>query len=176
MNTKIVLAFICAMCSSPIFSQTTSSTSQEDSLSQVLFTRIEKLIAPIPLKIIFWCDSVPSSFQMLGKISFVDKFSGFREDAKGNSRMGFTKSKFSDFNIFFYAKISEKVEIFTIKPNMTLVDFSYLDEIPNKELSPTIILTLKTLSEKNVVRYDEIIFHSTNEHFKYIDNKWIKVE
>ena len=59
---------------------------------------------------------------------------------------------------------------------MTFVDFLSLGEVPAKELNPTRILTLQTLSEKNIIRYDEIIFHSTNEHFKFTDNIWIKVE
>ena len=147
-------------------------------MSVVLHTRINELIAPIPLKAIFWCDSLPSSFQMLGRVTFVDDFSGFREDIKGegNSRMGCMKSESSDNNIFFFAKISEKVDIYTIKPDLSLVDFLSLSEVPAKELNPIKILTLQTLSEKNIIRYDEIIFHTTSEHYKFIDHKWIKVE
>lgn len=59
---------------------------------------------------------------------------------------------------------------------MAMFDFLSLGEVPAKELNPTRILTLQTLSEKNIIRYDEIIFHSTNEHFKFADYIWIKVE
>lgn len=176
MKTKIVIVFICALCSYPVFAQSTILSSQTDSMSVVLHTRINELIAPIPLKAIFWCDSLPSSYQMLGRVTFVDAFSGFREDKEGNSRMGFMKSESSEHNIFFFAKISERVDIYTIKPDMTFLDFSSLDEVPAKELNPTKLLTLQTLSEKTIIRYDEIIFHSTNEHFKFIDNAWVRVE
>ena len=205
MKTKIVFAYIFAMYLLPMFSQTTSSTTRADSLSQVLLKRIEKLIAPIPLKALYYCDSVPISDNMMNKFSFVKNFSGWKEDRSNNSRLGYTKSLQSDrvtdatgthwvnLNIFFYAKVSEQVTIYRIKPDMNFIDYSYLGEIPGKELAPILIMTLKKISEKNIVRYDEVIFHSTfkqyqeyydsldpytlyTEHYKYVDNKWIEIK
>ena len=176
MKTRILIALLCAIFTCPAHSQTGSNTTQTDSISLVLLQRIEKLIAPIPLKIIFWCDSVPASFHLLGKVSFADAFSGFRENDEENTRLGFIKSKSADVNIFFFAKISEQVEIYTIKSDVTLVEFSSLGETPGAELNPTKILTLRTLSENNLLRFDEIIFHTASEHFKYLDNQWLIIE
>ena len=177
MKTKYSVICFLLLCSVSVFSQTNNSSFKPDSTSTTLQTRIEKLIAPIPLKVLFWIDSVPSNYNMLNNVSFVKEFPCFKENDQGNNRLGYIKSESSNVNIFFYAKISSYVNVYTIKADMNFLDFSNLGEIPNESLNPKKILTLRKLSEdiKNEIRFDEVIFYITNEHFKFQNNKWEKV-
>jgi hypothetical protein len=147
-----------------------------DSLSNILIKRIEKMMAPIPLLVMYWIDSVPIDYNMGQKLSFSRTFNGWKE--YGNNRSGYIKSDSYTYNLYFYAKISDEVNIYLIKLNMNFGDFAGLGEIPDKELSPFKLLTLKTLSvnQNNDLRFDEIIFYNPDEHYKYQNNKWVKID
>jgi len=175
---KIYLVACSILLCCTLNAQTSVSNLQNDSLSSTLLLKINNLISPFLVTYIYWIDSVPLSSDILEQASFMKYCNGKNNRKDKNSRSGFFKSKSSNVNIFYYAKVSERVDIYTIKPDMTLVDFLGLEENPDQNLNPTKILSLIGPSEdqNNAICFNEIMFYLTNEHFKIQNNKWIKLQ